>query len=593
MKLFIPITKVDAVKREVWGRMVQEVEDTAHEIFDYEGSKPYFEAWSEKFSKATDGKSLGNVRAMHQPISAGKVTQMDFLDDELAIDICTKIVDDKEWEKVEEGVYTGFSIGGEYVKRWSDGTCKRYIANPKEVSLVDSPAVPTAMFSMIKADGSIEQRSFKMTTQTKTAAVDVLAEMLNKGEITPERLIELAKADKPAPAAPTPEQMVEFLSKRAGADANVVKSLAGEALAAKYAEAIEADKKAEEAKKAEELKKADDAAAELEKKQEDEAAAKAKAEELAKQEAAKTEVDKHNERIALKARELCKAANGNDGKWQDFVSEAIRELKKADETPAPAPIAAPAKDPVPAAVTDPKPAVEIAKTDAPKLKKGLYDCQRLADILMSLASCASCAQSEADWEGDQSKVPAQLRDAAIALGQALKDMTTEEVDELVSSMGGMGSAVMCMADRVGDLVKTGKLADTLRKAGARHSKIDLERVQTIHKAIVELGAKCEKDDGDVANADAGGQLKKALETMSKVEQLEKIVADLQAEVKKLNDQPLPPRGVLRVVGKDEDGKDPSDPAQKTIVSTPGQHNPEAALALIKQSVVATAGARKL
>ncbi|MDE2468048.1 MAG: hypothetical protein KGL35_04735, partial [Bradyrhizobium sp.] len=65
--------------------------------------------------------------------------------------------------KVEQGVYTGFSQGGRYVKRWKDpenDTLMRYTAEPLEVSLVDSPCLPDATFSVIKADGSTELRKF-------------------------------------------------------------------------------------------------------------------------------------------------------------------------------------------------------------------------------------------------------------------------------------------------------------------------------------------------------------------------------------------------------------------------------------------------
>src|SRR5579871_5311281 len=120
LNVFAQITKVDVAKREVWGRAAQEVPDHAGEILDYETSKPLFEKWSGEVAKASDGKSLGNVRSMHSNVAAGKVIELTFDDAEKAIDIGTKIVDDNEWEKVLEGVHTGFSIGGKYVKRWQD-----------------------------------------------------------------------------------------------------------------------------------------------------------------------------------------------------------------------------------------------------------------------------------------------------------------------------------------------------------------------------------------------------------------------------------------------------------------------------------------
>ena len=169
-RIFFRITKIDEAKHEVWGRASQEVVDKAKEIFDYETSVPYFKAWSEGFAKETDGKSLGNIRAMHGKSCAGKVIHLDCNDAEKAIDIGTKIVNDNEWKMVDEGCYTGFSVGGAYVKCWDDPTMpgiKRYTADPAEISLVDSPCVPTAkFFDVLKADGAIEQRVFKDRVQT-------------------------------------------------------------------------------------------------------------------------------------------------------------------------------------------------------------------------------------------------------------------------------------------------------------------------------------------------------------------------------------------------------------------------------------------
>lgn len=161
LHLFVPITKVDVEKREVWGRAVQEVPDKAKEIFDYETSAPLFRDWSAGFEKATDGKSLGNIRAMHGKVAAGKVTAIDFNDTDKAIDICAKVVDEAEWQKCLEGVYTGFSIGGSYEKTWKDGNLTRYTARPAEISIVDNPCVPTARFQMVKADGVVEEKEFK------------------------------------------------------------------------------------------------------------------------------------------------------------------------------------------------------------------------------------------------------------------------------------------------------------------------------------------------------------------------------------------------------------------------------------------------
>jgi hypothetical protein len=161
LDLFLPLAKVDLDRRLVTGVATAETPDRSGEIFDYASSKPYFEKWSAEAAAASGGKSLGAVRAMHTPIAAGKLTDLAFDDNAKRITVVAKIVDDDEWRKVQEGVYTGFSQGGRYVKRWADPNSglTRYTADPHEISLVDLPCVPDATFDVVK-DGMVEKRSF-------------------------------------------------------------------------------------------------------------------------------------------------------------------------------------------------------------------------------------------------------------------------------------------------------------------------------------------------------------------------------------------------------------------------------------------------
>jgi hypothetical protein len=164
MQIFARITKVDEATGLVYGRAVQEVVDRSGEIFDYDSSKPNFEKWSTDLAKATDGKSVGNVRAMHGKVAAGKLNEITFNDAEKAVDVVAEVVDPVEREKCLKGVYTGFSIGGSYAAKWPDEVNKgvtRYTANPTEISLVDMPCVPTANFTVVKADGAEELRKFE------------------------------------------------------------------------------------------------------------------------------------------------------------------------------------------------------------------------------------------------------------------------------------------------------------------------------------------------------------------------------------------------------------------------------------------------
>jgi hypothetical protein len=162
LRLFIPITKIDEEKRLVYGTVTEEVMDKSGEMFDYATSKPYFEKWSAEISKATNGKSVGNLRVMHTSKAAGKLVSLDLDDADKRISCAAKVVDDDEWKKCLEGVYTGFSQGGRYVRRWKDeGGSARYTAEPSEVSIVDNPCLGTAHFQLAKADGTVEDREFK------------------------------------------------------------------------------------------------------------------------------------------------------------------------------------------------------------------------------------------------------------------------------------------------------------------------------------------------------------------------------------------------------------------------------------------------
>jgi len=200
---FLPLQKVDEVRREVWGVAAVEQPDQSGEIMDYEKSKPHFWAWSKRVQKASQGKSLGNVRDSHTSKAVGKVIKLLFDDKAKAIRVGTKIVDSEAWQKVVEGVFTGFSVGGVYGKRWPDPENKgfiRYEAIPTEISLVDLPCIPGAVIEMVKADGSqvilntkgvamknkirsvLKKQLEDLTEEELTDLVDKLAAVLEEGD---------------------------------------------------------------------------------------------------------------------------------------------------------------------------------------------------------------------------------------------------------------------------------------------------------------------------------------------------------------------------------------------------------------------------
>ena len=178
INLFIPLTKVDASRREVWGVAAIEQPDRSREIMDYASSKPNFIKWSDSIRKASGGKSLGNVRDSHSTNAVGKVIAFEPDDVAKAFRVGVKVVDDNAWQKVQEGVFTGFSIGGSYGKRAPDSYLKdhtRYEAIPTELSLVDVPCIPDAQFEFIKSNGESEMKKFtKAITEEEQKKLDEL-----------------------------------------------------------------------------------------------------------------------------------------------------------------------------------------------------------------------------------------------------------------------------------------------------------------------------------------------------------------------------------------------------------------------------------
>lgn len=172
LSIFVPINKIDEEQRLVYGQVAAEVVDNSGEVFDYEASKPYFQKWSDNAHVTSGGKSKGNLRVMHTSKVAGVVTDLGFDDENKVIEACAKVIDDNEWNMVKAGAYTGFSMGGRYVNRVektdSNGkVVKTYTADPVEISLVDKPCIPTAVFSVVKADGIVEERHFAESVQAE------------------------------------------------------------------------------------------------------------------------------------------------------------------------------------------------------------------------------------------------------------------------------------------------------------------------------------------------------------------------------------------------------------------------------------------
>lgn len=137
LKIFASINKVDDEQKLVSGY-------ASTEALDFQG---------ERVAKSAIEKALPdymiwkNVREMHNPHSAVGVTEEAVLD-EKGLYITVKVEDDNAWKKVKSGVYKGFSIGGEIITKIKDTITDLYLT---EISLVDRPANPEAIFNVFKA----------------------------------------------------------------------------------------------------------------------------------------------------------------------------------------------------------------------------------------------------------------------------------------------------------------------------------------------------------------------------------------------------------------------------------------------------------
>ena len=169
---FVPITKIDVSRREVYGVVTAEVPDKDNEVCDYASTKPEYMKWSADIAKASNGKNMGNLREMHGLSAVGAGKALDFDDSAKLVRMGFRVVDDQAWKKCMEGVYTGFSQGGSYVKTWKQDGMTHYTARPSEVSLVDNPCLSTATFEFIRADGSSEMRKFAASVLQKDGVLE-------------------------------------------------------------------------------------------------------------------------------------------------------------------------------------------------------------------------------------------------------------------------------------------------------------------------------------------------------------------------------------------------------------------------------------
>lgn len=177
-KLYAEIAKMEAQDDgtvKVWGYASSEAVDSDGEIIAAEAMK----------AAIPDYMKFGAVREMHGSNAAGTAIEINVEDDGRTF-FGAHIVDPVAVTKVKTGVYKGFSIGGSVTAR--DELNKSQITGLKltEISLVDRPANPDAVFTCFKADKPKDDEE----------AADKDDEPADKADETPDDDAEKADGDK-------------------------------------------------------------------------------------------------------------------------------------------------------------------------------------------------------------------------------------------------------------------------------------------------------------------------------------------------------------------------------------------------------------
>jgi hypothetical protein len=161
VRLSLPFAKVDKERRIVSGFASLDNVDKQGDIVTAEASMKAFSAFR------------GNIREMHQPSAVGKMVsfkQDRYFDTEskkfyngVFVSAYVSKGAQDAWEKVLDGTYTGFSIGGR-MNKWDDGYDEKSDSTIRiikdydlvELSLVDSPANQFANIMQVeKVDGNV------------------------------------------------------------------------------------------------------------------------------------------------------------------------------------------------------------------------------------------------------------------------------------------------------------------------------------------------------------------------------------------------------------------------------------------------------
>lgn len=187
-KLYAEIAKMEAQDDgtvKVWGYASSEAVDSDGEIIAAEAMK----------AAIPDYMKFGAVREMHGSNAAGTAIEINVEDDGRTF-FGAHIVDPVAVTKVKTGVYKGFSIGGSVTAR--DELNKSQITGLKltEISLVDRPANPDAVFTCYKADKPKDEEEADKDDKPSDKSAEEKGDKPKDGDKEPEAEEKDGKDDK-------------------------------------------------------------------------------------------------------------------------------------------------------------------------------------------------------------------------------------------------------------------------------------------------------------------------------------------------------------------------------------------------------------
>jgi len=245
MRIFVPLAKFDEEQRLAIGYASTPALDSQGEIVKREAVE----------AALPDYMRFANIREMHQPSAVGVAQEADL--DARGLRIAAKVVDDDAWEKVKQGVYKGFSIGGRVTSR--DPKDHRVITglDLTEISLVDRPANPEAVIDVYKAALAKEGRRNNAADQKRIQHVhDTSVELGAHCPNTPAAADGDAEPDAADPAKAilggdlakhaSLAERLDALAREVAAQRTLLNKLAAEPATPKYQSAARAVDKAED-----------------------------------------------------------------------------------------------------------------------------------------------------------------------------------------------------------------------------------------------------------------------------------------------------------------------------------------------------------